>query len=68
MASMSPEAVSARLREASEASKALVGRPGPQAVSMAPADVQARLREWAELTRLCLSLSRDVRLEGEDLS
>lgn len=66
MVDMSPEAVSARLIAASEASRALVGRPGPQAVSMAPADVRARLIEWSELTRLCLSLARDVKRSDGD--
>ncbi len=59
---MTPEAVTARLRAASDASRALVGKPGPQAVSMSRAAVDARLREWAELTRMCLLLERDVTL------
>lgn len=63
MVDMSPEAVDARLREASKLSQGLAGRSGPQAVSMAPEDVRARLVEWAELTRLCLLLERDVTLE-----
>lgn len=62
MVAMTPEAVTARLRAASDASRALVGMPGPQAVSMSRAAVDARLREWAELTRMCLLLERDVRL------
>lgn len=60
MVDMSPDAVTARLRELSEASRALVGKPGPQAVSMAPEAITARLREWAELTRMCLLLGRAV--------
>ncbi len=61
MVTMSPEALTDRLRALSDASRALAGRPGPQAVSMAPDAVSARLREWAELTRLCLLLRRDVK-------
>lgn len=60
MVDMSPEAVTARLIELSEASRALVGKPGPQAVSMSREAVTARLREWAELTRMCLLLEREV--------
>lgn len=60
MVDMSPEAVTARLLELSEASRALVGKPGPQAVSMSREAVTARLQEWAELTRMCLLLERGV--------
>ena len=61
MVDMSPEAVTARLIELSEASRALVGRPGPQAVSMSREAITARLMEWAELTRMCLLLERETR-------
>lgn len=60
MVTMSPEAVSARLREVARLSRDLAGKPGPQAVSMTPEAISARLREWAELTRLCLRLGREV--------
>lgn len=36
MVSMTAESIDVRLRLASELSKALVGKPGPQAVSMSP--------------------------------
>lgn len=61
MVDMSPEAVTARLIELSEASRALVRRPGPQAVSMTREAITARLMEWAELTRMCLLLERETR-------
>lgn len=65
MVDMSPEAVTARLVAVAEASRELVGKPGPQAVSMEPEAVTARLVEWAELTRMCLLLGREVETRPE---
>lgn len=55
MALMTPEAVTARLREMS-ARSATEASPMPRGVDMSPAAVTARLRDMAEVSALCRML------------
>lgn len=55
---MSPAAVSARLRRASELSDLSIARAGEGKVSMEPAAVSARLRMVSQLRELGLRLRR----------
>lgn len=66
MVAMTPEAVTSRLHELRDLSRALGDAPGPQAIALTPEAITARLREWAELTRLCLRLGRETTLLDAD--
>lgn len=57
MVRMTPEAVTARLREMSARSATEVS-PMPRGVDMSPAAVTARLREMAEVSELCWRLAQ----------
>lgn len=60
MTDMSPEAISARLREVAAVADLRPERRLDAKIGYAPADISRRLREVAELNRLCESLARSV--------